>query len=61
MQMMQFGGQKIPPLPYLLSNMVQFRTPRKYPEEERDIKRGRDLKKLAEEEQREEVSAAAQL
>ncbi len=50
-----FGGQKIPPLPYLLNNMVQFRAPRKYPEEEREIKRGRDLKNLPEEQRAEEV------
>lgn len=34
-QMAQMGGQKIPPLPYLLSNMIQSKTPRKAPDDER--------------------------
>jgi len=32
-----FRPQKLPPIPYLLSNMIQPRKPRKFPEEERGI------------------------
>lgn len=34
-QMQNLGAQKIPPLPYLLSNMIQSKTPRKAPNDER--------------------------
>eukprot|EP01023_Acetabularia_acetabulum_P014984 TRINITY_DN17282_c1_g1_i4.p1 TRINITY_DN17282_c1_g1~~TRINITY_DN17282_c1_g1_i4.p1 ORF type:complete len:560 (-),score=112.08 TRINITY_DN17282_c1_g1_i4:1253-2746(-) len=40
------GGAKIPPLPYLLSNMVQPKGPRKYPEEERDIRNLSEIKRM---------------
>lgn len=55
-QMGQMGaGQKIPPLPYLLSNMIQSKAPRKAPEEEREIKSMEEMSGLEEEERKAEM------
>eukprot|EP00873_Tetraselmis_striata_P028343 jgi/Tetstr1/448607/TSEL_035856.t1 len=54
-QMAQMGGQKIPPLPYLLSNMIQSKTPRKAPDDEREIKSLEELNALPDDERKEEM------
>ena len=51
------GGTRLPPIPYLLSNMVTKKAPRKPPDDERDIKRDDELKDLPPEVRREEVRA----
>mmetsp|Transcript_21143 Transcript_21143/g.58671 ORF Transcript_21143/g.58671 Transcript_21143/m.58671 type:complete len:366 (-) Transcript_21143:146-1243(-) len=53
--MAQAGGQKIPPLPYLLSNVIQAKTPRKPPEDEREIKSMEELAKLPDEDRKMEL------
>ncbi|CAL8463774.1 g3308 [Coccomyxa elongata] len=45
-------GQRLPPIPHLLSVMVQPKQPRKYPEEERDIMREDEIAALPTEEER---------
>ena len=50
-----FRPQKLPPIPYLLSNMIQPRKPRKFPEDERDIKTDKELAKLPMEDRKNEV------
>ncbi|EIE27818.1 hypothetical protein COCSUDRAFT_26914 [Coccomyxa subellipsoidea C-169] len=45
-------GQRLPPIPHLLSVMVQPKLPRKYPEEERDIMREDEIAALPTEEER---------
>jgi hypothetical protein len=50
-----FRPQKLPPIPYLLSNMIQPRKPRKFPEDEREIKTDKELAKLPMEERKEGV------
>ncbi len=49
------GGTRLPPIPYLLSNMVTKKAPRKPPDDERDIKRDDELSDLPPEVRREEV------
>ena len=49
------GGTRLPPIPYLLSNMVTKKAPRKPPDDERDIKRDDELGDLPPEVRREEV------
>ena len=49
------GGTRLPPIPYLLSNMVTKKAPRKPPDDERDIKRDDELKDMPAEVRREEV------
>lgn len=49
------GGTKLPPIPYLLSNMVTQKNVRKPPEDERDIKRDDELASLPPLLRREEV------
>jgi hypothetical protein len=49
-------GQRLPPIPHLLSIMVQPKQPRRYPEDERDIMREDEIAALpTEEERRREV------
>lgn len=49
-------GQRLPPIPHLLSVMVQPKQPRKFPEDERDIMREDEIAALpTEEERRREV------
>ena len=50
-----FRPQKLPPIPYLLSNMIQPRKPRKFPEDEREIKSEKELSKLPMEQRKNEV------
>jgi hypothetical protein len=50
-----FRPQKLPPIPYLLSNMIQPRKPRKFPEDERDIKTDKELARLPMEDRKNEV------
>ncbi|KAK9917294.1 hypothetical protein WJX75_002892 [Coccomyxa subellipsoidea] len=45
-------GQRLPPIPHLLSVMVQPKQPRKYPEDERDIMREDEIAALPTEEER---------
>ncbi|CAL5224470.1 g7162 [Coccomyxa viridis] len=45
-------GQRLPPIPHLLSVMVQPKQPRKYPEEERDIMLEDEIASLPTEEER---------
>jgi hypothetical protein len=40
------GGMKVPPMGWLLSRLVDFRGPRKAPEEERELKRDDELEAL---------------
>ena len=42
---------KVPPLGWLLSRLVDFRSPRKAPEDEREIKRDDEIRKLPPQEQ----------
>jgi hypothetical protein len=50
-----FRPQKLPPIPYLLSNMIQPRKPRKFPEDEREIRTDKELARLPMEERKDEV------
>lgn len=49
------GGTKLPPIPYILSNMVTQKNVRKPPDDERDIKRDDELADLPPLLRREEV------
>lgn len=54
-----FRPQKLPPIPYLLSNMIQPRKPRKFPEDERQIKSEKELAKLPMEQRKNEVRSSS--
>jgi len=45
-------GQRLPPIPHLLSVMVQPKAPRQFPDEEADIKRDDQIARLASEDER---------
>lgn len=49
--MQPFMGMKVPPLGWLLSRLVDFRSPRKPPEDEREIKQDDEIRKLPSNEQ----------
>lgn len=49
------GGYKLPPLPYVLQQLMTPRTPRKAPEDERDIKSEREIESLGEAQRKEET------
>lgn len=55
MQFLRGMQQKLPPIPYLLSNFIGTKHPRKAPEDEREIKRDDELGELALEQRKEEV------
>lgn len=42
-QLANFRPQKLPPIPYLLSNMIQARKPYKVPEEEAEVMSDREI------------------
>ena len=46
---------KLPPIPYLLSGMIQPRKPRKFPEDEREILSEKELAALPLEQRKHEV------
>lgn len=50
-RMQPFMGMKVPPLGWLLSRLVDFRSPRKPPEDEREIKQDDEIRKLPSNEQ----------
>ena len=51
-------GQRLPPIPHLLSVMVQPKAPRRFPDDEADIKRDDQLARItADDERRKEARA----
>lgn len=56
MNMFRMGGQKLPPIPYLISTMVATKKPRHPPEDEREIKRDDAINELPPDQRKGEVS-----
>ncbi len=50
-------GQRLPPIPHLLSVMVQPKKPRRYPDDEAEIKREDQITRLPDDERRKEARA----
>ena len=48
-------GQRLPPIPHLLSVMVQPKKPRRYPDDEAEIKREDQIARLPDDERRKEA------
>ncbi|KAL3138742.1 Translocase of chloroplast 159, chloroplastic, variant 2 [Trebouxia sp. C0010 RCD-2024] len=55
MRMLLGGSRKMPPIPYLIANFIQKKSPRKHPDEERQFKHNSELKDLTVMERKEQM------